>query len=66
LDGCAPSVFKNKNHAKIYTLLQTEPMNLEQLRQQLQVPLNSVSIIISELEIRGLVKTNQFNQVEII
>ncbi|MBT6691163.1 DNA-protecting protein DprA [Candidatus Parcubacteria bacterium] len=59
-------VFKNKNHAKIYTLLQTEPMNLEQLRQQLQVPLNSVSIIISELEIRGLVKTNQFNQVEII
>jgi DNA processing protein len=58
--------FKNKDHAKIYSLLQTEPMNLEQLAKQLQAPLPSVNILISELEIRGLIKINQFNQVEII
>ena len=59
-------IFKNKDHAKIYSLLQTEPMNLEQLAKQLQVSLPSINIFISELEIRGLVKINQSNQVEII
>ena len=59
-------VFKNKLHAKIYTLLQTEPMNLVKLSDQLRLPLHQINSIISELEIKGLVRINKFNQVEII
>jgi len=41
-------------------------MNLEQLAKKLQRPIQDINILISELEISGLVKINQLNQVEII
>ncbi|MCD4761070.1 DNA-processing protein DprA [bacterium] len=59
-------IFKNKDHAKIYTLLQTEPLNLDELTQRSKQPLSYLNSLISQWEIKGLVKFNQFNQVEII
>lgn len=59
-------IFKNKDHAKIYTLLQTEPMKLIDLAHQLNLPLANTSALISEMEIKGLLKFNNINQLEII
>lgn len=59
-------IIKEKNHAKVYSLLQTEPINLVTIAKRLQLPLVEVNAIISELELRGLIKFNQFDQVEII
>ncbi|MBU1202434.1 DNA-processing protein DprA [Patescibacteria group bacterium] len=59
-------IFKNKLHAKIYSTLQTEPLNLDKLAAQTNISLAQIGILISEMEIQGIVKINQFNQVEII
>ncbi|OGY95259.1 MAG: DNA protecting protein DprA [Candidatus Komeilibacteria bacterium RIFOXYD2_FULL_37_8] len=59
-------LFKNKYHAKIYTLLQTESMNLVDLSARLDLPLAQLNIFISEMEIAGLIKSNYFNQLEIL
>ena len=59
-------LFKNKDHAKIYALLQTEPINLVDLSTSLGLPLTKLNAIISEMEIAGLIKSNYFNQLEII
>lgn len=58
--------FENKLTEKIYNLLKIEPLTLEILSQKLnQTPLALTSLI-SELELKNLVKTNQYNQLEII
>ena len=57
-------IIKNKAHAKIYTLLQTEPMSLVKLSQKLELPLEKLNPIVSTLEIQGLLKFNRFNQLE--
>ncbi|RJQ34174.1 DNA-protecting protein DprA [Candidatus Parcubacteria bacterium] len=57
---------KNKSHAKIYSLLQTEPMSLIRLSQKTELPLDKLNPIISEMEINGLVKFNRFDQLEIL
>lgn len=62
----AKIIIKNKNHAKIYSLLQTEPMNLVKLSQKTKLPLEKLNPIISEMEINGLVKFNSFDQIEIL
>ncbi len=59
-------IFKNKGHAKIYSLLQTEPLSLVKLAAALNLPQSHISAMISEMEILGLIKFNQFNQVEIL
>lgn len=59
-------LFKNTYHAKIYSLLQTEPMNLVDLSIKLGWPLQKINVFISEMEITGLIKANQANQLEII
>jgi len=59
-------VFKNKHHAKIYSLLQTESINLVDLATRLNMPLAKINILISEMEVRGIIKLNNLNQLEII
>ncbi|PLX26051.1 DNA-protecting protein DprA [Candidatus Parcubacteria bacterium] len=59
-------IIKDKSHAKIYSLLQTEPMSLVTVSKKLELPLEEVNSIISQLEIQGLIRFNQFDQVEII
>lgn len=58
--------FTNKQHAQIYSLLQTEPLTLVELAKRLSKTTSQINILISELEIQGLIKFNQFNQIEII
>ncbi|MFA6307761.1 MAG: DNA-processing protein DprA [Patescibacteria group bacterium] len=60
------TLFKNKYHAKIYSTLQTEPMKLVELTNLLGVSIADTSSLISEMEIRGLIKLNNLNQLEII
>lgn len=59
-------IFKNKTHAKIYSILQTEAINLRQLSQKLNISPEILNIAISEMELMGLIKTNQQNIIEII
>lgn len=59
-------IFKNKNHAKIYSILQTESINLKTLSYKLQLPPEVLNIQISEMELLGLIKTNKQNIIEII
>jgi DNA processing protein len=58
--------FKNKDHAKIYSLLQTESLKLVALAAKLNIPLAATNVLISEMELRGIVKLNNLNQLEII
>ena len=58
--------FKNKAHAKIYSLLQTESIKLVDLATRLNMPLAKINPLISEMEIRGIIKLNNLNQLEII
>ena len=57
--------FKEKLHAQIHSLLQTEPLTLVELAFKLQKPLPEINSAVSHLEISGLIKINQFNQIEI-
>ena len=59
-------LFKNKNHAKIYSTLQTESMNLVELASSLEMSLANINILVSQMEIEGLIKYNELNQLEII
>lgn len=59
-------VFKNKIHAKIYSTLQTESLSLVELAKRLSQPTSQTNILVSELELQGLVQFNQFNQIEIL
>jgi DNA processing protein len=59
-------IFKNKDHAKIYSLLQTEPLKLVALAAKLNKSLADTNILISEMELRGTVKLNNVNQLETI
>lgn len=58
--------FKNKDHAKIYSLLQTESIKLVELANLLNFSLAKTNALISEMEINGIVKFNNLNQLEII
>ena len=51
--------------AKIYKLLQIEPMGLETLAKHLDKDLTSINVAVSQMEIAGLAKINYFNQIEI-
>lgn len=57
--------FINEMEAKIYGLLQTEPLSPIDLADRLQIAPTELNIHLSKLEIRGLIKINLFNQVEI-
>ncbi|MDD5749858.1 MAG: DNA-processing protein DprA [Patescibacteria group bacterium] len=57
--------FKEKIHAQSYSLLQTESMTLVELAARLKKPLPEINAAVSQMEIQGLVRINQFNQVEI-
>lgn len=58
--------FNKQAHAKIYSTLQTEPVTLVELARQINFSLSETSGLVSEMEIQGLIKINQFNQIEII
>lgn len=59
-------IFTNKSHAKIYSLLQTEPMKLIDLADNLKLSIKQTSTLVSEMEIKELIKYNNLNQLEII
>lgn len=59
-------IFKNKDHVKIYSLLQTESIKLVDLATRLNMPLAKINPLISTMEIKGLIKLNNLNQLEII
>lgn len=58
--------FENKLAEKIYNLLKIEPLTLEILSQKLNQAPQALTPLISELELKNLVKINQYNQIEII
>jgi len=59
-------VFKNKTHAKIYSLLQAESLNSIKLARNLRLSPEAMNIVISEMELEGLVKINKHNTIEIL
>lgn len=59
-------IFTNKYHAKIYSILQTEPMKLIDLAENIKLSLEKTSVFVSEMEIRGWIKFNNINQLEIL
>jgi len=56
---------KDKKDAKIYTLLQTEPMSTDQLCQKTGWPFGEISICVTKLEMAGYIYLNNHNQFEI-
>lgn len=57
--------FNDQLQAKAYSLLQIEALSSAQLATKLNLSLAQVNSIVSEFELLGLVKSNQFNQIEI-
>lgn len=62
----AEIIFKNPAQAKIYALLQMEATNLNDLAEHLSLPLVKINILVSQMEIAGIIKYNHLNQLEII
>lgn len=58
--------FENKIQAQIYNLLKIEPLTLEAISQKINQPLNQILPFISQLELKNLIRTNEYNQLEII
>lgn len=64
--GKTATLSLNKQENNIIKILNVEPLTKEKLAQKLQLSLSELQTIISNLELLGLVKTNIFNELEII
>ena len=62
----ADIILNNPEQAKIYALLQAEATNLLDLSKSLALPLAKVNVLISQMELAGIVRYNNLNQLEII
>lgn len=58
--------FDNKIHAKIYSILQTESLNPKELSQKTGLSPELLNMSVSEMELLGIIKTNQQNIIEIV
>lgn len=58
--------FDNSLQRTIYSLVQLQPLSVNQLAEKLKLDLIKINQTVSELELKSLVNINQANQVEVI